>query len=228
MKTVKGVILDMDGTLVDSNDAHALAWVEAFAKHEIQVPFERIRPLIGMGGDRIVPQMTGYSVEEPEGQQIVRMRAEIFRTRYLPWVHPFPGVRALLGRLKADGVRLGLASSAPADELAQLLQISGVEDLIDARASTDPGEASKPDPDIVHAALDALGIPAEAVIMIGDTPYDVEAASRAGIGIIALRCGGWSDDKLSGALAIRDDPADLLASLDAASPFTALPSTIAS
>jgi HAD superfamily hydrolase (TIGR01509 family) len=216
MKNVKGVILDMDGTLVDSNDAHALAWVEAFAKHEIQVPYERIRPLIGMGGDRIVPRMTGHSVEDPEGRQIVRMRAEIFQSRYLPWVHPFPGVRALLGRFKADGLKLGLASSAPADELEQLLQISGVEDLIDTRTSTDPGDDSKPDPDIVHAALEALGLPAETVIMIGDTPYDVEAATRAGIGIIALRCGGWTDDELAGALAIHDDPADLLASLGAA------------
>lgn len=216
MKDLKGVILDMDGTLVDSNDAHALAWVEAFAKHEIQVPYERIRPLIGMGGDRIVPRMTGYSVDDPQGRQIVRMRAEIFRSRYLPWVHPFPGVRALLSRFKADGLKLGLASSAPAEELEQLLHISGVEDLIDTRTPTDPGDDSKPDPDIVNAALEAMALPAENVIMIGDTPYDIEAASRAGIGIIAFRCGGWTDAELAGALAIHDDPADLLESLGSA------------
>jgi phosphoglycolate phosphatase-like HAD superfamily hydrolase len=216
MNGIKGVILDMDGTLVDSNDAHALAWVEAFGKHDIQVPFEKIRPLIGMGGDKIIPRIGGHSNESPEGKQIARMRSEIFQGRYLPWVQPFPGVRALLARFKADGLKLALASSAEDEELSQLLRIAGVEDLVHRKASTGPGDDSKPDPDVVHSALKALGLPAEAVLMIGDTPYDVEAATRAGIRIIALRSGGWKDDQLAGAMAIYDDPADLLASMDRA------------
>jgi HAD superfamily hydrolase (TIGR01509 family) len=214
MTAIRGVILDMDGTLVDSNDAHALAWVEAFAKHDIQVSYERIRPLIGMGGDKIIPKIAGYSMESPEGRQIARMRGEIFQSRYLPWVHPFPGVRDLLARFRADDLKLGLASSAPPEELGQLLQIAGVEDLIDRKSSTDRDDESKPDPDVVHAAVEALELPHTAIVMVGDTPYDVLAAGRAGVRIVALRCGGWSDDQLAGAMAIYDDPADLLASYD--------------
>ena len=122
-------------------------------------------------------------------------------------------MRPLLARIAGDGFRLAVASSAKKDELDRLLQIAGVDDLIDRQRQTsaDEVDASKPDPDAVHAALVKLGVPPEAATMVGDTPYDVEAAARAGVPMIAFRCGGWPDADLAGARAIYDGPADLLA-----------------
>ena len=209
----RGVILDIDGTLVDSNDAHALAWVEALGKYDFHIPFERIRPLIGMGGDKIIPELTGWDRDSPEGLLLSHTRQEIFFSRHLQYVQPFPGVRPLIERLESNGVRLAVATSAEDDEVTALLQVAGVLDLIHRRQSSE-GKESKPDPDVVHAAISELSLPPEDVLMIGDTPYDIAAAIRAGIGIIAFRSGGWTDERLAGAAAIYDEPADLLAHFD--------------
>lgn len=207
---VRGVILDVDGTLVDSNDAHAHAWVDALAEQDIHVPFEKVRPLIGMGGDKLLPEITGIKEETPKGKKISERRAEIFKSKYLPTVKAFPGVRQLLEHIRDSGVKVVVASSAKEDELKPLLKIAGADDLIEEKTSSDDAENSKPDPDIVQAALDEMGLRADEVVMIGDTPYDIKAASRAGIKTIAFRCGGWDDDGLTGAIAIFDGPADLL------------------
>src|SRR5215216_3989984 len=110
MKSVKGVILDVDGTLVDSNDAHAHAWVEALAEFGIQVEFEKVRSLIGMGGDKLLPEVSGISEETPEGKQISKRRSEIFKERYLPNIKPFPKTKELLRRMRDDGLKLVVAS----------------------------------------------------------------------------------------------------------------------
>jgi HAD superfamily hydrolase (TIGR01509 family) len=204
------VILDMDGTLVDSNDAHAHAWVEALREAGHSVSFERIRPLIGMGGDKLLPEAIGLSEEEPEGERISERRGEIFREKYLPRLVAIAGAADLVGHLKAEGHRLAVASSAKGDELEQLLRIAGIEKLVAHRTSSSDADNSKPEPDIIHAALDRLGSVPDEAVMIGDTPYDVEAARRAGMDTIAFRCGGWDDKGLAGALAIYDGPADLL------------------
>lgn len=211
---IRAVILDVDGTLVDSNDAHARAWVEALHEHGRAVPFERVRPLIGMGGDKLLPEAVGIEKDETDGRRISRRRAEIFKERYLPEVRSFPRVRELLLRMREGGLRLIVASSAQADELQHLLGIAAVEDLVEGATSSSDAERSKPDPDIVEASLAGLDLPAEAVVMLGDTPYDIRAASHLGVRAIALRCGGWADDDLSGAIAIYDDPADMLARYD--------------
>lgn len=211
MGRFRAVILDVDGTLVDSNDLHARAWVDAFREAGRDVPFETIRPLIGMGGDNLLPAAAGLSAEEEPGRSIAERRGAIFRERYLRRVTAFPAVRDLLKRMRADGLKLAVASSAKGDELGPLLEIAGAEDLVPARTSADDAESSKPDPDIVQAALRRIGARADEAVMIGDTPYDVEAAGRAGVGTIALRCGGWDDRALAGALAVYDSPADLLA-----------------
>ena len=211
----QGVIFDVDGTLVDSNDAHARAWTEALEQAGHRVPLARVRRLIGMGGDQLLPEAVGLSADTPAGKAIGERRGQIFRERYLPHVRPFPGASDLVHRLKGDGYALAVASSAQPEELRALLKLAGVDDLIGAKTSAGDVEESKPEPDVVLAALGKLRLPASAAVMIGDTPYDVEAARRAGVAIIGFRCGGWSDRDLEGALAVYDGPADLLARIDA-------------
>jgi HAD superfamily hydrolase (TIGR01509 family) len=214
----RAAIFDVDGTLVDSNDAHAHAWVMALAAHGRRVELSRVRPLIGMGGDKLLPEVAGISTDSPEGQAIDARRRDIFRNEFLPHLKPTRGARDLLEWLSDDRLTLVVASSASQSELQDLLRVAGAEKLMESTTSSDDADRSKPDPDIVKAALDRTGCPAAEAIMIGDTPYDVEAALRAGIEIIALRCGGWSDQELTGAIATYADPADLLEHYDT-SPF---------
>ena len=129
----------------------------------------------------------------------------------MPDLQPFPEVRPRLERMRADGLQLVVASSAEQGQLKKMLDIAHVQDLIEQEASSDDAKKSKPAPDIVQAALKRLGDAPKQTVMLGDTPYDIEAAGKAGVPVIALRCGGWGDADLEGALAIYDDPADLLA-----------------
>jgi HAD superfamily hydrolase (TIGR01509 family) len=211
----RGVIFDVDGTLIDSNDAHARAWVDALAEYGHRVDFARVRPLIGMGGDKLLPEVIGVAEDTPEGEAISERRADVFRSRHLPDLRAFPKARELVERLERDGTAVTIASSATKEDLVALLDKAGLRSLADCAASKDDAERSKPDPDIVHAALARLGLRPDDVVMVGDTPYDVEAAQRAGLRAIAFRCGGgWSDADFDGATAIYDGPADLLARLD--------------
>lgn len=212
------VILDVDGTLIDTNDAHAHAWVDVCNQFGYPVSFGEVRRMIGMGGDRVIPRLTGQEEDTELGTQMTERRGAIFRERYLPSCRPFPGARALLERFRDDGMQLVVATSASEDDMAALLKAAEVDDLVDAKTSSEDADASKPAPDIVEAALRNAGCPTSAAIMLGDTPYDVEASTRAGVRCVALRCGGWDDEALAGAVAIYQDPADLLAHYDA-SPF---------
>lgn len=207
----RAVIFDVDGTLVDSNDAHAAAWQDVLREYEITRDFASIRRLIGMGGDKLLPALTGISTESELGRRIVDRRERRFHDHYLTQIRAFPGVRALFLRIARDGFRIGIASSAKQEELDRLLAIAGVADLVERQTSSDDVDASKPDPDAVHAALAKLGVAPNAATMVGDTPYDIEAAARAEVPAIAVRCGGWGDAELAAARAIYDDPADLLA-----------------
>jgi HAD superfamily hydrolase (TIGR01509 family) len=218
MHKVRGVILDVDGTLVDSNEAHANAWVEAMAEAGIDVPISKVRRLIGMGGDKLLPASCGIDENTSEGRNIIKRREEIFRTRYLPTLKSFPSAEDLLQRMHADGLKLAVASSARADELAELLRICGGDKFIEFKTSSDDAAHSKPDPDVVQAAVQLLGLPTTDVLMLGDTPYDIGAAHKAGIRVVAVRCGGWGDANLANAIEVYDSPADLLAQYDK-SPF---------
>ncbi|VTR93127.1 had-superfamily subfamily variant 1 : Uncharacterized protein OS=Sorangium cellulosum So0157-2 GN=SCE1572_50600 PE=4 SV=1: HAD_2 [Gemmata massiliana] len=213
MQPVRGVLLDIDGTLVESNDAHAHAWVKALAESGKAVAFETVRPLIGMGGDKLLPKVCGLDAESPEGKRISDRRAAIFLSEYLPKLRACRGAEALLHQLKERGLKLAVASSATKDELGPLLKVCGADRVIEAATSSDDADRSKPDPDIVHAALGEIELPPDAVVLLGDTPYDVEAARKAGVRVIALRCGGWNDTDLK-ADAVFDDPADLTRHLD--------------
>lgn len=209
----RAVILDMDGTLIDSNAAHVRAWVEALREHGRDVSDRDIWPFVGMGGDNLLPAAVGIDKESPEGQAISERRGEIYKAQ-VRQLRPFPGVRPLLQRMKESGFRLVVASSSPPEELKQGLEIAGVADLVEDSTSAGDVESSKPDPDVVQAALDRLEIPADQVVMLGDTPYDIQAAGKVGIGVIAFRCGGFRDEDLRGALALYDAPADLLERYD--------------
>ncbi|MEX0891291.1 MAG: HAD family hydrolase [Gemmatimonadota bacterium] len=211
MTELHAVLLDVDGTLIDSNDAHARAWAEVLEEFGHEAGFEEARPLIGMGGDKVLPALTGLAEESPEGQRILARRGEIFRERHLRELRPCPGARALVERMRAAGLELVVATSASQEDLQPLLEQAGVADLIEQTTNADDAEDSKPDPDIVAAVLRCTGRAAEHVLMLGDTPYDVEAAHRAGVGVVAVRCGGWGDADLEGAMAVYDDPAAILA-----------------
>jgi HAD superfamily hydrolase (TIGR01509 family) len=212
--TFAAVLFDVDGTLVDSNDAHASAWVAAFAEHGLTVDFAHVRRSIGMGGDKLMPEVSGLQEDSPEGQAIGARRSEIFTQRYLPQLKPFRDSARLISALKANGQTVVAASSAKKDELKALLAVAGAEALMDAATSSDDAEESKPDPDIIHAALECAKVAPPQAVMIGDTPYDVEAAQRAGVAVIAFRCGGWDDGALKGAVAVYDGPWELLAKLE--------------
>ena len=203
-------LFDVDGTLIDSNDAHAEAWVQSLREHNIPAEMSRVRPLIGKGGDKLLCEVAQLKDDSPLGRQITRRKKVIF-DQHLPGLTATAGARQLLEFLRAHDVVRVVATSADDKELDQLLKQAGVDDLFQRHASKDDADQSKPDPDIVRAALTRARSQPETAVMIGDTPYDVEAAGRAGVATIALCCGGyWSRADFRGAVAIFDDPASLL------------------
>jgi HAD superfamily hydrolase (TIGR01509 family) len=205
------VLFDVDGTLIDSNGAHAQAWVDSLREHGISVGADQIRRLIGMGGDKLLAAVAHVNEHSELGPAITLRKKAIFET-LLPGLQPTLGARALLEYLRDRGVTVVIATSADDREMSALLQRAGVSDLVPARTSKDDAQESKPDPDIVQAALAKAHARPESSVMVGDTPYDIEAAARSGIGAIALRCGGyWTDHSLRGAREIFDDPEALLA-----------------
>lgn len=215
MARIRAVLFDIDGTLLESNDAHAHAWVEALRGHGHEVPFEMVRSKIGMGGDKLLAEVARIDHTSPQGETVSRQRGQIMKARYLADLGPFHGSRVLVDLLRSRGLVCVAVSSASADDIADLLRAAGVADLMHEVVCADDADASKPDPDLIQIALERVGVEADEAVMLGDTPYDVEAAHKAGVITIALRCGGyWSDQELAGAVAIFDDPADLAANLD--------------
>jgi HAD superfamily hydrolase (TIGR01509 family) len=211
MSSLSAVILDVDGTLLDSNEAHAAAFLDAARSLGIPGPgFDDLLRMIGMGGDKLIPKAFGFEADSDPGGTLDRVKGEIFRNRYAPTLEPTPGARELLIRLRGDDLRLVVATSANGDDLQLLLDRAGVDDLVERCTTSSDVDESKPEPDVVHAALEQVGAAPREAVMIGDTPYDVEAALRAGVRILAVRCGGWADADLQGATAVYDDPADLL------------------
>jgi HAD superfamily hydrolase (TIGR01509 family) len=209
-------LLDIDGTLVDSNEAHARAWDAACAEFGFVRSERFFRPLIGMGSDQVLPRVDpALSDDRDPGKAIAARRGEIFKSAYLPTLRATPGARALVERIHTAGLRCVVASSAKADELEALLDIADVTKFIDVRTTADDAARSKPAPDIVIAALKKAGAAPNEAVFLGDTPYDITSGRQAGVSVIGLRCGGWDDLGLAGAIAIYNDPADLLSQYDA-------------
>lgn len=207
---LKAVLLDIDGTLLDSNDAHAKAWITVLERHGQVAYYPQVRRLIGMGGDKVIPLLLGLPDDAPLAEAISKERTKIFLEDHLPHLRPTDGARRLVDRILAEGLQPVVATSS-GGELEDLLKQAGIDDLLEVKANSDDASQSKPDADIVQAALAKAGLEASQVVMLGDTPYDVMAARAAGVATIALRCGGWwTDEDLSGAAAIYDTPAILL------------------
>ena len=217
---IKAILLDIDGTLVDSNDLHVLAWEAAFA--EIGVTFDRktIHDQIGKGTVMLVPTLLP-DIDDAGETALGEAHGRIFKEKYLAEARPFAGAHDLIAHAHGLGQRVVLASSASGAELEHYLDLLDATDLVAETTSGDDVEQTKPAPDIFATALKKLsGIGADAVIVVGDTPYDITAAQKCGIAAVAVRSGGFPDDALraAGAIALYDDVAALLADY-AASPL---------
>lgn len=213
---VRAVLFDIDGTLVDSNDMHVLAWAEVFAS--IGASFDRavIHDQIGKGADMLVPALLP-ELEKAEQERLGAAHGDVFRRKFLHQVRPFAAAHDLLAHVHAAGQRVVFASSASAQELEHYLGLLDAHDLVSATTSADDVKRTKPAPDIFAAALKKVApLTAGEVIAVGDTPYDVQAAAQCGIATVGLRSGNFSDAALkgSGAIALYDDVASLLADYD--------------
>ena len=212
--TIEAVIFDIDGTLVDSVDLHAEAWAEAFKKFGKNIPVADVRRQIGKGGDQLLPVFFSKEEIDDFGEKMEKYRGDLFKKDYMPRVKAFPKVRELFERVKADGKKIALASSAKEDELETYKKIARIDDLLEAETSADDAEKSKPHPDIFEAALEELGdMDADDAVVVGDTPYDAEAAGKIKLKTVGLLCGGWSEKELrdAGCIIVYRDAADLLA-----------------
>ena len=208
----KAVIFDVDGTLVDTVDLHTQAWVEAFKQEGYDLSYDELRQQIGKGGEKIVADFLSPEEVEKVGENITEFRKEFYQDKLISQARPFAKVRELFERLKQDEIKIVLASSARPGSLDHYQEILNIEDLIDGATSTEDVEESKPAPDIFVAALDKLRVEASDVIVVGDSPYDAQAASKIDLRTVGVLCGGFSEEKLreSGCIAIYKDPADII------------------
>ena len=206
-------ILDVDGTLVDTNYHHAIAWYRAFRRHGVAPAIWRIHRHIGMGGDQLVDAVAGHGVERERGDEIRAAEDELYM-EVIDEVRPFDGARELIGELKRRGNPVVLASSAKQEEVDRYLDLLEARDVAHGWTTSADVEATKPEPDLVRAALDAAGT--DEAVMVGDTTWDVEAAARAGLETLAVLTGGYSAGELrdAGAVAVFDSVFELLSSLD--------------
>ena len=216
----QAVIFDIDGTLINSVDLHASAWQEALLKFGHDVPFEEVRRQIGKGGDQLIPVFLSEAEQKDHGEDMEAWRGNLFKSKYLPMVRPFSAVPELLRRAREAELKIAVASSAKASELAVYLDIARIKQLIDVATSSSDAEHSKPAPDIFQAALKKLGLSGPEAVAIGDTPYDAMAAAKANIPIIGMLCGGFTESELreAGCRAVYPGPGALLACF-AASPL---------
>ena len=214
---IEAVIFDVDGTLVDSVNLHAKAWQVAFEKFDKEVSFEAIRRQIGKGADQLLPVFFSADELRHVRRELEEYRSELFRAEYLPQIKPFAKVRELFERIRRDGLKIALASSAKEDELHEYKKIAQIDDLIEADTSSADVGRSKPHPDIFEAAVKKLGgIDLDKIVVVGDTPHDAEAAANANMRMIGLLSGGWTEERLrqAGCIEVYRHPADLLARYD--------------
>jgi len=208
-------VLDIDGTLVDTNYHHAIAWYRAFRRHEIVLPIWRIHRHIGMGGDQIVKALTDERTDRERGDQIRSVEKDLY-LELIDEVEPMAGSRELIEDLKRRGHAVVLASSAKEDEVEHYLDLLDARELADGWTTSADVEATKPEPDLVRAALDRGDADPGEAIMVGDTTWDIDAAANAGVQTIAVRTGGFGADELerAGAIAVFESVQELCSALD--------------
>lgn len=208
-------ILDIDGTLVDTNYHHAIAWYRAFRQHEIVLPLWLIHRHIGMGGDQVIEALTDQRTEQEKGDDI-RAAEKTLYFQLIDEVQPMEGSRELIEQLKARGHTVVLASSAKEDEVEHYLDLLDARELADDWTTSADVESTKPAPDLVTAALQKAGGSADEAVMVGDTTWDVEAAAKAGVPTITVRTGGFGVDELkeAGAKAVFESVTELCQKLD--------------
>jgi HAD superfamily hydrolase (TIGR01509 family) len=213
----RAAIFDIDGTLIDTVDLHAMAWQDALRHFGHDVPFETVRGQIGKGGDQLIPVFLDAAAQRDHGAALDDWRGAHFRRTYLAMARPFSGVPELLRRVRDAGLTVAVASSARQSELQAYLEIAGITGLVATATVSDDTAHSKPAPDIFQVALGKLGIDAAAAVAIGDTPYDAQSAGRCGIRTIGMLCGGFAEPALrdAGCIAVYPGPAALLACFDA-------------
>jgi HAD superfamily hydrolase (TIGR01509 family) len=206
-------ILDVDGTLVDTNYQHALAWYRAFRQHGVTLALWEIHRRIGMGGDQLVASLVGEGFEDRYGDD-VRAAEKALYLAMLPEVQPLPGAGELLEKLHARGHTIVLASSAKPDELQHYVELLDAQSVIDGSTDSGDVERTKPEPDLIKAALEKAG--GGDAVMIGDSTWDCEAAKRAGLPTIGVLTGGFSDQELTdaGAVAVFRSLPELTENLD--------------
>jgi HAD superfamily hydrolase (TIGR01549 family) len=207
----RAALLDVDGTLIDANYQHALAWYRAFHGHGITLPVWRIHRHVGMGGDQLVPALVGEQVDEEKGDDIRDARDEAY-SELIGEVAPLAGALELIDDLKERDVTVVLASSSPNREIDHYLDLLNRPEV--AWTTKDDVEQTKPEPDLVQAALEKAGT--DDAVMIGDTPWDIEAAEKAGVPTVAVITGGFSEQELrdAGAVAVFESVGDLRKRLD--------------
>lgn len=202
------ILFDIDGTLVDSTYHHALAWQRSFRRLDMTLPFWRIHRTIGMGGDKLVGQVAGDEVEEKHGDQLRDGWVEEYRELSAE-VRPLPGAVELVREVADAGLLVALASSGETEFSDQARELLGIGDVVHTMTTSADADDSKPDADILAATLDR--VPAERAVLVGDTPYDVEAAARIGLACLCVLSGGFSRSELeeAGAALVVDDLRDL-------------------
>ena len=210
---IKALLCDIDGTLVQSNWLHAEAWQTAFAEMGVSLELEELRRQIGKGGDELIPVFVPWWKRDAVEEPLKAFRKFVFQHDLRQKVEPLPGVRDLLLKVRAAGIKVALASSSAKDDLEVLKHVAQIDDLVDEQTCADDTERSKPHPDIFQVALGKLDLSAPECLALGDTPYDAESAGKAGIRTIGVTTGGWSKSDLmdAGCIEVYEGAADLLA-----------------
>jgi HAD superfamily hydrolase (TIGR01549 family) len=202
---LQAILFDIDGTLVDTNELHARCWLEAFEHFGKQFEYDVVRHQLGKGGDLLVPDLLNAKEMRRFGEELKKYRGELYKKDFMPRAKPFDGARETLEALHARGIRIALASSSNEEEVEYYTQLLGVEKLIDGSTSKKDAEHSKPSPEIFRAALERTGADEGRTFAVGDTPYDILAAHRIPLPVVAVLSGGFERELLAKAEFLFDD-----------------------
>jgi membrane protein len=211
---LEALLLDIDGTLIDSNDKHTDCWVEAFAQFDKDVPWDVVRGQIGKGGDLLVPDLLNAREMMKFGEKLKKKRGALWKEKYMKSVQPFPGAIDAIRALHGQGVKLAFASSSNPDEVEYYVELLGVGHLLEGTTSKKDAAFSKPSPEIFQAALERVKSDPARTLAVGDTPYDILAAHRTPVAIAAVLCGGFPREQLAKAELLFDDVPTLVKELD--------------